>query len=297
MNDKNPQPDPVAVHPAADVWPMMEPDELARMAESIAIMGLIRPVVLTPDGLVLDGKNRLAACALAGVEPTFTTYDGDPLAFVLSMNDQRRHMRTGALAAVEALMLAQDGKRKNGRWERNSITQDPDTSPGTWTEAMRKAGHVLDVLPELLRAVADGHLALDDAARRADVVEQERREREAMVIELQRDAPDLWTLVKEELIELESAWAACRVRTREERERREAERTERVAQYASVFEPVYQFAKALPDASVEATREWLALFRDDPAILAGRYRPTRDSLASARAYLAVIEAALFEAGA
>lgn len=62
-------------HPYADEFPMASAEELDELAASIATVGLIHPVVLTPQGLVLDGRNRLAACEKAGVEPTFETRD------------------------------------------------------------------------------------------------------------------------------------------------------------------------------------------------------------------------------
>lgn len=47
------------------------------------------------DGQVLDGRNRLAACELASVEPLTRTLKAcpDPVAFVLSANLRRRHLR------------------------------------------------------------------------------------------------------------------------------------------------------------------------------------------------------------
>ena len=47
------------------------------------------------------GRNRLAACNLAGVTPTFDYYTGeDPVGYVLFLNNQRRHMTKGQLAMV-----------------------------------------------------------------------------------------------------------------------------------------------------------------------------------------------------
>ena len=43
--------------------------ELVELAESIRANGLRNPIVITPEGLVLDGRNRLAACELVDVEP------------------------------------------------------------------------------------------------------------------------------------------------------------------------------------------------------------------------------------
>ncbi|MFJ7590836.1 ParB N-terminal domain-containing protein [Streptomyces sp. NPDC097617] len=57
------------VHPFADTLPMLDQDELHDLAESIKTEGLHHPIVLDPDGVLVDGRNRLAACKIAGVEP------------------------------------------------------------------------------------------------------------------------------------------------------------------------------------------------------------------------------------
>ena len=68
------------VHPYADKFPMLSDAELGELAESIAENGLRSPIVLTPDGLILDGRNRAAACERAGVAPATIVYEGDDLA-------------------------------------------------------------------------------------------------------------------------------------------------------------------------------------------------------------------------
>lgn len=93
-------------HPAADIWPMMDDDELAWLAESIKQIGLIYPITLDRDGLLLDGKNRLAACQIAEVEPTFTSYDGDdPYGYVNAVNGLVKHYSEIDKAQVVAAAL------------------------------------------------------------------------------------------------------------------------------------------------------------------------------------------------
>jgi ParB-like chromosome segregation protein Spo0J len=92
-------------HPIADVWPMMDDDKLKELADDISKNGQISPVWLY-EGKILDGRNRWAACKIAGVEPTTKEYTGDePTAFAVAMNDRRRHMNKGALAAVAVELL------------------------------------------------------------------------------------------------------------------------------------------------------------------------------------------------
>src|SRR5580765_7417191 len=97
--------DAMRVHPAAAVFPMLSDDELQDLAEDIKVNGLLHPITLDAEGMLIDGRNRLAACKLAGVEPTFTTLNGhDPVAFILSANIQRRHLSKGQQAAAALLV-------------------------------------------------------------------------------------------------------------------------------------------------------------------------------------------------
>ncbi|MGI8515375.1 MAG: ParB/RepB/Spo0J family partition protein [Acidimicrobiia bacterium] len=94
------------VHPVAAAFPMLADDELQALAGDIAANGLRQPIVIQ-GGVLIDGRNRLRACELAGVEPTAVELaaDVDPVAFILSANLARRHMSKGqqalALARVE----------------------------------------------------------------------------------------------------------------------------------------------------------------------------------------------------
>ena len=94
------------VHPVAALFPTLPADELAQLAEDITANGLLEPIVLDRDGVLIDGRNRRKACERAGVEPTFTTLeDGqDPVDFIFGKNVRRRHLDAGqrAMAAVMA---------------------------------------------------------------------------------------------------------------------------------------------------------------------------------------------------
>lgn len=105
------------VHPAAALFPMLDDDELQALADDIATNGLRHPVIVDCNRVLLDGRNRLAACELAGVEPQSTVYVGsDPIGLIVSENVKRRHLNAGQLAflAIEVLPLyeAQAAKRR-----------------------------------------------------------------------------------------------------------------------------------------------------------------------------------------
>jgi ParB-like chromosome segregation protein Spo0J len=102
-------------HPYAQLLPPMTAAELEALAADIAEHGLRQPVVLY-DGQVLDGRHRLLACERAGVEPTFTEYDGDdPLGFVLSANITRRNLNPAQRAVVAARCVADTPLSSDGR--------------------------------------------------------------------------------------------------------------------------------------------------------------------------------------
>jgi hypothetical protein len=96
------------VHPVTDLLPMMTDDEIADLAEDIKTQGLLNPIVLDDQGMLIDGRNRLRACELAGVEPRFEQLNGyDPVAFIFGQNAKRRHVskRQIAVAAAKAMHL------------------------------------------------------------------------------------------------------------------------------------------------------------------------------------------------
>jgi len=88
------------IHPAAEIFPMLSDEELDSLAVDIKTHGLRHPLVMH-DRELLDGRNRLAACKIAGVAPSFVEYEGDsPVSFVISVNIKRRQLDAGQRATV-----------------------------------------------------------------------------------------------------------------------------------------------------------------------------------------------------
>lgn len=87
-------------HPVANLFPMLASEELQGLADDIKANGLIEPLT-RQGGTLLDGRNRLAACQLVGVEPRWREYEGDnPVAFIVGANLKRRHLNEGQRAAL-----------------------------------------------------------------------------------------------------------------------------------------------------------------------------------------------------
>jgi len=93
---------PYPIHPACSAWPAMSETALKELAADIKANGQHEPATITPDGQLLDGRNREAACALNGIALKTVVYDGDPVAFSISKNRHRRHMDKISLAFVGA---------------------------------------------------------------------------------------------------------------------------------------------------------------------------------------------------
>lgn len=170
----------------ANFYPMLSDEALAELAADIKENGQQSPITVTVEGVLLDGRNRLRACEIAGVEPMVTVYEGsDEGAFVRSSNE-RRHQPTGSRAMSTALSLQADGLRNGGRWKRGSVDNGESAITG-WAHRMKEAGLVLDELPELAQPVINGEVALDDAYRRADMKRKARQAEEQRRIDEARD--------------------------------------------------------------------------------------------------------------
>lgn len=204
---------PREVHPVADLFPMLADDELAELAEDIKQRGLLQPVVLDPEGRVLDGRNRLVACEQAGVKPEFTTYEGDdPNGYALAVNGQRREMTK----RQKAIVAAQFSKLENYGDQRKAA-RALGVSDGYVSEALV----IVEYARELAHAVIVGAQPFNDALNVARTRQARERETGARMDRLRESAPDLLEHVDEERMSLDDAIAA--LDAREEKARQEAE--------------------------------------------------------------------------
>lgn len=93
------------IHPAADVFPMLEGDDFANLKKDIEDHGLQHRIAIDAQGLLLDGRNRLRALLELGEEIEaqghgFTSEDA--ITFIASSNIHRRHLTTSQRAAIAA---------------------------------------------------------------------------------------------------------------------------------------------------------------------------------------------------
>lgn len=135
---RSPSVEILGIHPAAALFPLMEGPELQQLVADIRAHGLREEIVLDA-GLILDGRNRLKACALAGVSPRFVAWDGrgTPLAFVLSRNLHRRHLNESQRAIIAA--LAKDMyKQEAAEHERAHQFGSPAGNAAAWDRDTQK---------------------------------------------------------------------------------------------------------------------------------------------------------------
>ena len=160
----------LAFHQLANIVPLMTVEEFAALVEDIkGAQGLLEPITLY-EGKILDGRNRARACRDAGVEPRFTDYEGDdPLAFVISMNIKRRHLKASQRAMAAAELANMPPHRPSGK-SANLQTSQPEAAKrfDIGTRYVASAAKVREFgAPELIDAVKRGRIVLREAERLA----------------------------------------------------------------------------------------------------------------------------------
>ena len=193
--------------------PMMSAPSIAEMADDIKANGQQQPVILH-EGLLLDGRNRLKACEIAGVTPKVQEWEGDdPVRWVLSLNFHRRHLTDSQKSIVGARAEDLLAQRVTERAEETSVpaaheadqAKAADTAheeplsqapkPPTQREIRRQAREsaaalvnvspnaiargrklIENAVPELVGAVARGTVSLSQAARVAKLDPSNQRE-------------------------------------------------------------------------------------------------------------------------
>jgi ParB-like chromosome segregation protein Spo0J len=213
----------VKVHEHADLFPMLPEDELETLAADIKKHGLIHPIVVDDNDQIVDGRNRLAACKIAGVKPTFEKLNGrDADSFIVSANLARRNLTKGQQAAVYATIYPEG--EKGGRGKKGKASE----SDGFSATRVKQARAVLKHSRELLKEVISGTKSLDDALEIVQSAGKESSLTEEKIARLKKDAPDLAARLKDakandqEGLSVDEATAILDVREREQKEQEEA---------------------------------------------------------------------------
>jgi hypothetical protein len=140
--------DHLPIHPAADLFPLMSESELRELGQDIKARGLVSPIVLK-GGELLDGRNRLDAMELVGIEFEVTrggnkqfyldtpksriadgagallgSFDGDPYDYVLSANLHRRHLTSEQKRELIAKILKAKPETSNRKIAKQTKADD-----------------------------------------------------------------------------------------------------------------------------------------------------------------------------
>lgn len=104
-----------AAHEIARLLPFLSDEELGQLARDIRDEGLLEPIITDAEGRIVDGRNRLVACRLVGVEPAFSAMPeaSRAVTVAISRNIMRRHLSTAQRAALAAKLctLKRGGKQ------------------------------------------------------------------------------------------------------------------------------------------------------------------------------------------
>jgi ParB/RepB/Spo0J family partition protein len=198
-------------HPAAEVFPMLDDDELDELAADIGAHGLLMPLLvgqLNGEHVLVDGRNRREACRRAGIVSNYTLLsDGEDLsARILSENVYRRHLTQGQRAIVIAKLFAT-----------NKLTQEAASKQTAVKRArIAKAAVVLKHAPDLANSILAGSISLGNAYEEARIRKGRADTHESRFKSLKAAAPDLAELVVEGQLNLEEAQAALDQRVSQE---------------------------------------------------------------------------------
>ncbi|MFD7645104.1 ParB/RepB/Spo0J family partition protein [Kitasatospora sp. NPDC059795] len=210
---------------------MLDDEELQALADSITEHGLQHPIVLDVNGRLLDGRNRLAACELAGVEPEFTTYEGDADAYAFFVNARCRHITKGQLAMVAAKaslhgvnlhgVTGEDPAGFTGSTTGRALGEQAGVSGSRISQALTVLRHA----PDLAESVISGAIGLNEAYKTAREAKAQSDSAESQLARLRAEDPELADKVVDGELTLPGAWAERKERAEEEVRRRKVATT------------------------------------------------------------------------
>jgi hypothetical protein len=155
---------PTEVHPLAALFPMLEPEDLESLAQHIKEHGLQNPIVIDDNGVLIDGRMRLAACDKVGVEPRYQRLKGgDPEAYIWGANGQRRQMTKGQKAMIAAMSINENYGIEMPT--NRQLAKLAGVSPATMDKAIIVRDHRHDLAEQVITGVMQLNAAHDWASQ------------------------------------------------------------------------------------------------------------------------------------
>jgi len=153
-------------HPLSSAWPGMQDDEYQAIKDSISNIGVQNPITIF-EGMVIDGWHRYRAATELGMHcPSKLLGDVDPIDFVKSQNDARRHITASqkALAITAIYAWKPSGKPAPGAGLGKS-SAEMAAMEGISERTIRQAKVVNEkATPEVKAAVKAGTMSVKKAA-------------------------------------------------------------------------------------------------------------------------------------
>jgi len=166
-------------HELANIFPMLEGDDLAALRTDIDANGQINKIILY-QGKILDGRNRYRICKMLGIEPETIVYGGDdPIGLVLSQNLLRRHLTASQRAMVAEKLMSMPSHRPEKREQNCSLIRKEEAAQqmNVSERSVQQARKVrTDAIPEVAEMVESGKLPVSVAASISDATPEQQRE-------------------------------------------------------------------------------------------------------------------------
>lgn len=155
---------PPTIHPAAELFPLIDGADFDALVLDIKTNGLIEPIILLGNQII-DGRNRLRACEAAGLTPRYREVNGiDPTQYVVSRNLHRRHLTTAQRAAIAAELANQQhgGDRKSEviKGSKDPLIKESATSIEDAAQLLKVSTASVKRAKQLLRNDPSAHAAV-----------------------------------------------------------------------------------------------------------------------------------------
>lgn len=158
------QPSTFKPHPLADLFPLIQGQEFEDLVADIEQHGVREPITVTPDGMILDGRNRWRAAQEAEIDCPFAVTELQPdewAGYVVSLNIHRRHLTESQRSYVAAeLETVRHGGVRRSDQDANlhlGLDDEPVAAPAITRQA------AADMLNVSVRSVAAAALVRERA--------------------------------------------------------------------------------------------------------------------------------------